>query len=112
MQNLTATQETTYRIVEVHDKRGNKVPLDPAVVPDWKTDNTDILTITPSADGMTCHVRPVGMVTSTPVHIQVTADADTTDAVKNVIGTDEINVTPGEAATIVIKADTPTEQPE
>ena len=36
-------------------------PAEPVSPPVWSTDNTDLLTLTPAGDGMSCNIKPTGM---------------------------------------------------
>jgi hypothetical protein len=103
---LTATQFSKLSIAP-KDRKGNPAKLDG--VPEWATDNSEILTITPSADGLSCDVTAVGMIGT--ANVQVTGDADVGSGVTPIIGTLEVEVIAGNAITVDIDPGTPTEQP-
>lgn len=103
---ITVTQQLPVT-VEFRDKKGNPAKVDGAPV--WATDNTDVLALTPAADGLSCNVVAVGVIGIGTV--QVTADADLGAGVVPVIGTLEISVTAGAAAVVTLTPGTPTEQP-
>jgi hypothetical protein len=103
---ITATQDLPVAI-KLADRKGN--PGTPDGVPEWATDNTDVLALTPAADGLSCTVSAVGMLGTATV--QVTADAEFGSGVTAVIGTLEVEVTPGKATVVTIEPGTPTEQP-
>jgi hypothetical protein len=102
---MTSSQETTCTIKAV-DKKGNPARIDG--VPEWLTDNSEVLVIEPSGDGLTCKVSAVGMVGV--ANVQVTADADTGAGVRPVIGTLEVSITAGPAERIDVEAAEPSEQ--
>lgn len=104
--NMTVDQQFRLTIKSFKDSHGNVATVDG--VPTWATDNTDILALTPSADGMTCEIRAVGMVGG--ANVQVTADADLGPNVKTIIGTHMVEVSAGEAQVIELEASTPENQ--
>jgi len=106
MATMTATQQMTCTI-QILDKKGNPAEVDG--VPTWLTDNTDVLSLTPAADGMSCLVAAVGALGSAGV--TVTADADLGAGVEPLIGTLDFDITGGKASVIAITPGTPTEQP-
>ncbi len=83
----------------------------PDGVPVWGSDNTDVVAITPSTDGLSCLVKTLGPITLTPVTISMTADADRGTAVRAIIGTFQLTVTGGDAQTVVLDASPPEDQP-
>lgn len=103
---MTATQQVEVT-VEFKDAKGNPATVDGTPV--WQTDNPSILGLTPSADGKTCTVVATGMIGT--ANVQVTADADLGPDVKQIIGTLEVEITPGQAQMVSITPGTPTEQP-
>src|SRR5262245_52292976 len=56
---MTVTQQMTVT-AEFQDKKGNPAPVDG--VPTWQTDNSDLLELTSSADGLSCVAKAVGMI--------------------------------------------------
>lgn len=86
------------------DRKGNATK--PDGVPEWSTDNTDVLALTPSPDGLSCKVKPVGPVSDSPVSVTVTADVDRSGATKTMIGVFVIDkVSAGDAVRVDIDAD-------
>lgn len=105
---MTITQFTTVRVKRFLDARGNPAIVDG--VPEWNTDNSDILALEPADDGMSCKVTAVGMVGAAMV--QMTADADLGAGFKPLVGTIEFDITPGQATTVELEVDTPADVPE
>lgn len=103
---MTVTQQVDVTIA-ITDKKGNPAAVDG--VPEWATDNSDVVSLTPSPDGMTCTVVAVGMIGT--ANVQVSADADLGSGTTPVIGTLEVGVTAGTASVISLTPGTPTEQP-
>lgn len=93
--------------VKFVDKKNNPAPVDG--VPEWSVDNSEMLALTPAADGLSCVVSAVGPLGA--ANVTVKADADLGSGVTAIIGTAEIQITGGTATTISIDADAPTEQP-
>ncbi len=108
--SMTDSQQVDVTIKPV-DKKGQPAPLDG--VPEWSTDNTDVLSLKPSADGLTCTVIAVGPLTApdTPARVTVKADADMGSGTTPIIGTLDITITGGAATTITLTPGTPSEQP-
>ena len=102
---MTNTQQVELKI-EPKNRLGKPAQLDGA--PAWATDNSDVIALTPAADGLSCVVAAAGVVGTATV--QVTADADLSDGVRPIIGTIEVNITAGEAQTIEIVPGPATEQ--
>lgn len=107
MFEMSSSQFTTLRPKFV-DKKGNPANVDGK--PEWFTDNTDVLALEPSEDGLTCKVSAVGPLGSASVTMK--ADADMGDGVQELFGTLSVLVNAGQAATVVLDADPPQEQPE
>jgi len=107
---MTDSQQVDVTIAP-KDKRGNPAALDG--VPEWSTDNSDVLALSPSADGMTCTISAVGPLTApgSPALVTVKGDADVGAGVVPIIGTLEVEITGGAATTIAITPGTPAEQP-
>lgn len=103
---ITATQQFDVSFT-VKDKKGNPAAIDG--IPQWLTDNSDLLTITPSADGMTCTVVAVGVLGTGTV--QVSLDADLGAGVTSIIGTLDVEVTAGTASVVTLNPGPVTEQP-
>jgi hypothetical protein len=88
-------------------KKGNPAKVDG--VPEWLVDNPALLSLTPSADGLSCEVSAVGPLGTAIVTMK--ADADMGAGVTPVIGTLEIEVTGGAAATVALEPGPVSEQP-
>lgn len=104
---MTSSQQTTVTAKFV-DKKGNPAKVDGA--PTWSTDNTDVLALKPSDDGLSCVVAavdPLGV-----AGVTMRADADLGAGVVELIGTLEVEITAGQATTVKLEAAPPTEQPE
>lgn len=104
--SITATQEFLLSVA-FKNRLGGEATVDGP--PTWLTDNTAILALKPSTDGLSCLVTAVGMVGT--ANVQMTADADLGEGVKPLIGTFAVTVTPGEAAEVVLTDLPATEQP-
>lgn len=103
--NLTDSQQATLSIQPV-DKKGNPALVDG--VPAWLSSNSEVVTVTPSADGLSAvavAVGPLGTAT-----VSVTADADLGAGVTEIAGSLDITITAGAATTVSISAGDPTEQ--
>jgi hypothetical protein len=103
---MTVTQQVEVSVAFT-DKKGNPAKVDGT--PEWLSDNTDVLALTPAGDGMSCVVAAVGAIGTAIVTL--TADADMGSGVKPVIGTLEVSITAGEASNVVLTPGTPEEQP-
>lgn len=103
---ITATQQFDVSFA-VTDKKGNPAGVDG--VPEWLTDNSDLLTVTPSADGMSCTVVASGVLGSG--RVQVNIDADLGDGVTPIIGTLDVEVVAGNASVVTLTPGPVTEQP-
>jgi hypothetical protein len=78
------------------DSRGNVAKVDG--VPTWETDRPDVVDLEPSADGMSCQVKPradfVGL--AAPV-ISQKADADLGAGVVEIVTVGNLDLTAGQA---------------
>lgn len=106
MITLTATQQTTC-VVNPRDSKGNPAPLDG--VPQWASSDPAVVSVVPSADGLSCVVKAVGLGNA---QVTVTADADL-DAgeTRELQGTENFEVKPAEAVTLGIASGPVVEQP-
>ena len=93
--------------IKALDKKNNPAPIDGPG--EWSTDNTDVLALTPAADGLSCTVVAVGPLGVGKVTVK--ADADMGAGVVPIVGTIDVTITAGQATTVVVDAGTPTEQP-
>lgn len=102
---LTATQKVT-ATPTFKDGKGNPAKVDGA--PSYQTDNPAILTLNPSADGLSCEIVATGMIGT--ANVQCSADADLGPDVKQIILTGSIEVVAGQAVTGSLDFGTPSEQ--
>lgn len=107
MAKISASQEAVIS-VNFTDKKGNVAQ--PDGVPEWFTDNTDVLALTPAADGLSCTARAVGPLGTATVTMK--ADGKVGPEVKEIVGTLEIEVGAGDASVVNLQMAAPTEQPE
>lgn len=105
MLKLSTTQKCTLSVA-FKDKKGNDAEVDGP--PSWGIDNTDVLTLVPSDDGLLCEIAAVGPLGTALV--SVLADADLGDGIVQVAGTLEVQVTAGQATVVEITAGEPSEQ--
>jgi len=70
----------------------------PVQAPTWLTDNTDVIALAPSSDGLSCKVLAVGIPGT--ANVQFSCDADMGAGVVTLAGTLEVNVTAAQATTI------------
>src|SRR5262245_32037582 len=105
MLTLTSTQKADLSVTFL-DAKGNPAQVDG--VPTWMTDNTDVLALTPAADGMSCEVAAVGPIGNATA--QVAADADLGAGVVAIFGTIDVQVTAGQASRVEIAASPPVQQ--
>lgn len=89
------------------DKKGNPAKVDG--VPEWSTDNTELLALTPAADGMSCTVAAVGPLGAAKVSLK--ADADLGAGIVDIFGVLDVEVTGGQATSVVLTPGAVTEQP-
>lgn len=99
---LTDEQKVTLSVAFVTAK-GNPATVDGPPV--WTVSNDTVLSVVPSADGLSADVVSVGPLGASQV--SVTADADLGAGVTALIGTLDVTVVASEAASIVISAGTP-----
>lgn len=102
-QTLTDSQQFNLSIAGLVDKKGN--PVTASVAPTWATDNSDILTLTPSADGMSCGVVAKGALGIANVNVAATTPSG------DISGVATISVITGAPVGITLSGDTPVEQP-
>lgn len=92
--------------VDFQDKSGQPARVDG--IPQWSTDNSELLALAPAEDGMSCLVSAVGPLGEATVTL--TADADRGEGVVPIYGSLEIEVTSGMAALVVLTPGTAVEQ--
>lgn len=94
--------------VAFKDRKGKDANVDGP--PQWATDNSDVLALTPDADGMGCLCA--GIIAG-PAKVQATADALIGDGTEPVIAVMDLNCTTGKATVGTISVDgSPTDQPD
>lgn len=104
---LVATKFTTIEQLPVSiqpvNAKGQPAEIDgPAT---WLTDSSDLLTLEPSDDGLTCLIKSTGMPGRAVV--QVTCDADLGEGTTPLVGTIDIEVVSAPATSIVVTPGTP-----
>ncbi len=99
---LTDEQKVTFSVSFVTAK-GNPATVDGAPV--WSVSNDTVLSVVPSADGLSAEVVAVGPLGSSQV--SVTADADLGAGVTALVGTLDVSVVASEAASVIISAGVP-----
>jgi hypothetical protein len=96
------------RIKRVLDAKGNEAQFQGP--PAWASSNESVLSLTPSEDGMSATGTIAGPVGNAQISVRI--DADTSDeGVKELIGTSDVEVVAGEAATIELDVTEATETP-
>ena len=106
MFEMSDSQQTTLSVT-FKDKKGQAAKVDG--VPEWLVDNSELLSLTPAADGMSCVVAAVGPLGT--ANVTMKADADLGAGVTELVGTFEVTITGGNATEAVIMASQATEQP-
>jgi hypothetical protein len=93
---------------QIKDRKGNPATLDGAPV--WSTDNSDIVTLQPADDGLSCKVSAVGAFGDATIFVH--GDGRQGPDVKDVVGSAIAHVKlPGDAVDITLVPGTPTKQP-
>ena len=103
---LKDTQRVTINVSPV-DAKGNPAQVDGAPV--WAVVGPGIVTLAPSADGMTCVATTTGDLGTTQV--TVTADADVGEGVQTISGLLDVEVVGGTAVSLAVAAGVPEEIP-
>ena len=102
---LTDIQKADLAIAVV-DAKGNPAAIDGAPV--WEVSDSALLTVTPSADGLSCTVAAVG-----PLgvgQVKVTVDADLGPGVASIVGLLDVEVLASQAVAVTIAAGVPVNQ--
>lgn len=107
MLTLTDTQQCTLGPIAAVDGRGNPAPIDG--VPTWVSSDPTILTVEPSADGLSALVKSVGPLGN--AQVTVTADADMGAGTVSITGLQDVTVIAGQAVVVTVPAGVPVEQP-
>lgn len=105
MATMTTTQQLPVS-VKLVDRKGQPAKADG--VPEWLTDNSDILALEPSADGLSCVVKAVGIVGT--ANVTVNADGKSGPDVFAIVGTLEVEVTQADAVSVELTAGAAEEQ--
>jgi hypothetical protein len=104
---LTITDSQKFTVsLDARDAKGNPASFDGK--PTFAVDRTDLLTVTPSADGMTAEVAAVGPLGS--AQVTATVDAAIGANVVPIIGTLTVDVVGGQATVVALNATAPVEQ--
>lgn len=104
---LSSTQELDLS-PQFKDKRGNPAEIDG--VPEWLTDNSELLSLAPTEDGRTCTVRAVGALGT--ARVTMTADALVGEGTESLVGTVEFQITAGKATVVELVPGPAREQEE
>lgn len=86
--------------VELKDKFGNKAVVDGKPV--WAVTDEALASVEVAEDGMSAVLKPKGQVGA--LKVQVSADADLGEGVKSIVGELDVDLLPGEAVVVEIKA--------
>lgn len=86
--------------ISIKNAAGNDAPVDGA--PQWASSNSEVLTVTPSEDGMSADVVAVGPLGSATVSVK--ADADLGEGVSQIAGSMDVEVVASAATTVEITA--------
>lgn len=103
--NLTNTQQVDLTIAPT-DRKGRPAPVENV---EWATSNSEVATVTASADGLKATVVAVGPLGDAT--ISVTADGHMGEGTTSLAGTLDITVTAADATVMAVTAGTPIEQP-
>lgn len=102
---LTDTQDCPLSLT-ARDRKGASAALQTVT---WESSDPAVLTVTVDASDMTKALASA--VTAGTVVVTVTADADVTDGVVNIVGTLDVVIGAGQATVVEITAGAPVEQP-
>jgi hypothetical protein len=86
--------------IEIKDKFNNAAKVDG--LPQWAVTSPELCALKVSADGMSAMLKPVGVVGS--FKVQVKADADLGEGVKEIMGELDIELLAGEAVVVGLSA--------
>lgn len=101
---MTDSQQVNITVKFV-DKKGNAATVPNP--PTWAVDNTELLAVTPAADGMSADVVAVGPLGDGTVSVKALDNSGNTVA----SGSLAVTITGGGATTATLTPSTPTEQP-
>jgi len=103
---LPDSQQFPITVKGAKDKKNNPTPLPPGSVV-YLTDNPALLSVTPSADGMSCVVAAAGPLGECNVTVKLVGADGSTVAAKTI----DVLINAGAATTLDIDVGTPVEQP-
>lgn len=101
---LTIDQQCLLELV-ITDRAGNPAAIDGT--PSWASSDDTAASLRVSADGMTATVIAGEQITAEAVMVTATIDADIGDGVRQIIGTQQVNVTAGEAQFVELRPGAP-----
>jgi hypothetical protein len=100
---ITDSQKVTLSLA-FKDAKGQPTTATPDAPPEWFADNTEMIALAVTADGMNCEVSAVAPIGAAMVSVKATIGG------VDFAGSEEVDVTAGAAATIEISAGPVTEQ--
>lgn len=106
VQQLTNTQKVRVRLKPFTNRLGGEAAIDGK--PEWHTDNSDLVALTPDEDGMACLIQTVGPPGACLV--EATADVDLGDGFEPLTFTGEIDVIRAKASAGGLEFDAPEER--
>jgi hypothetical protein len=104
---LNIDQQVTFTL-DPRDRAGNPARLDG--VPTWAAENTTVLALEPSADGLTCVARSTDLTGETTVTATCDADLDVGEE-RIILGVATVVVGSGEAQVVELVAGAPEPKP-
>lgn len=102
MQFLKVTQSLPF-FLKITDKKGNPAQVDGAPV--WAVSDESLASLSVAEDGMSATLTPIGPLGS--FSVQVKADADRGEGVKEIIGVEQVELSAGDAEVIALSAGQP-----
>lgn len=103
--NLKVTEQVKLNVV-FKDAKGNVAPVEG--IPTWSATAPALVSLVPAEDGMSCIVKPAGTIGD--LQVQVLADADMGEGVKEIMGFMDFTLLAGEAAVVELTAEAPVPQ--
>lgn len=97
METITAVQQVPATAAPV-DAKGNPVTTTFPTPPSWLSSDTTVLTVTPSADGLSAVATAVGKIGSATITVSGTPSGETSP----ISGTAEVQVTAAQAASFAL----------
>jgi hypothetical protein len=102
MATINTEQKVQYTISPTTDE-GNPARIDG--IPQWESSDTNIVTVAPAGDGMSC--MAISGTVEGSATVTVTADADLGQGVRNITESQEVRVTLAEASKLGLKPGEP-----